>query len=53
MLRLTNLNPMAHLTCAGHTAWSWPTSWSFRKAGIENLMALGRRPPGGPLGRRR
>ena len=28
MLHLTNLNPMAHLTCAGHTAWSWRTSWS-------------------------
>lgn len=41
MLRLTDLNPMAHLTCAGHSRLELADILvSFRKAGIENLMAL-------------
>jgi methylenetetrahydrofolate reductase (NADPH) len=41
MLRLTALNPMAHLTCAGHTRLELADILvSFRKAGVENLMAL-------------
>ena len=47
MLRLTDLNPMAHLTCAGHTRLELADILvSFRKAGIENLMALAGDPPG-------
>ena len=49
MLRLTNLNPMAHLTCAGHTRLELADILvSFRKAGIENLMALAGDPPEDP-----
>jgi methylenetetrahydrofolate reductase (NADPH) len=53
MLRLTALNPMAHLTCAGHTRLELADVLvSFRKAGIENLMALAGDPvdgqPSGP-----
>ena len=41
MLRLTALNPMAHLTCSGHTRLELADILvGFRKAGIENLMAL-------------
>lgn len=41
MLKLTALNPMAHLTCAGHSRLELADILvSFRKAGIENLMAL-------------
>jgi len=46
MLRMTTLNPMAHLTCAGHTRLELADILvSFRKAGIENLMALAGDPP--------
>jgi methylenetetrahydrofolate reductase (NADPH) len=46
MLRLTALNPMAHLTCAGHSRLELADILvSFRKAGVENLMALGGDPP--------
>ena len=49
MLRLTTLNPMAHLTCAGHDRLELADILvSFRKAGIENLMALAGDPVGGP-----
>ncbi|HMK95986.1 MAG TPA: methylenetetrahydrofolate reductase [Acidimicrobiales bacterium] len=49
MLRLTNLNPMAHLICAGHTRLELADILvEFRKLGIENLMALGGDPPEGP-----
>jgi methylenetetrahydrofolate reductase (NADPH) len=50
MLRLTALNPMAHLVCAGHTRLELADILvSFRKAGIENLMALGGDPVPRPL----
>jgi methylenetetrahydrofolate reductase (NADPH) len=46
MLRLTALNPMAHLTCAGHTRLELADVLvNFRKAGVQNLMALGGDPP--------
>lgn len=46
MLRLTKLNPMAHLTCAGHTRLELADILvSLRKAGVENLMALAGDPP--------
>ena len=46
MLRLTALNPMAHLTCAGHSRLELADILvGFRKAGVENLMALGGDPP--------
>jgi methylenetetrahydrofolate reductase (NADPH) len=46
MLRLTSLNPMAHLTCAGHTRLELADILvSLRKAGVENLMALAGDPP--------
>lgn len=42
MLRLTNLNPMAHLTCSGHSRLELADILvTLRKAGVENLMALG------------
>jgi methylenetetrahydrofolate reductase (NADPH) len=49
MLRLTALNPMAHLTCAGHSRLELADILvTFRKAGIENLMALAGDPLEGP-----
>jgi len=49
MLRLTALNPMAHLTCTGHSRLELADILvSFRKAGVENLMALGGDPPATP-----
>jgi methylenetetrahydrofolate reductase (NADPH) len=51
MLRVTALNPMAHLVCAGHSRLELADILvSFRKAGIENLMALGGDPPTGSPG---
>ena len=42
MLRTTTLNPMAHLTCVGHSRLELAEILvDFRKAGVENLMALG------------
>jgi methylenetetrahydrofolate reductase (NADPH) len=42
MLRLTALNPMAHLTCTGHSRLELADILvGFRKAGVENLMSLG------------
>jgi methylenetetrahydrofolate reductase (NADPH) len=53
MLRTTNLTPMAHLTCVVHTRLELAEILvDFRKAGIENVLALGGDPPppeeGGP-----
>jgi methylenetetrahydrofolate reductase (NADPH) len=48
MLRTTSLNPMAHLVCVAHTRLELAEILvNFRKAGIENLMALGGDPPTG------
>jgi methylenetetrahydrofolate reductase (NADPH) len=49
MVRLTNLNPMAHLICASHTRLELADILvGFRKAGVENLMALAGDPPTAP-----
>jgi methylenetetrahydrofolate reductase (NADPH) len=49
MLRATTLTPMAHLVCAGHTRLELADILvSLRKAGVENLMALGGDPPADP-----
>ncbi|HXW33360.1 MAG TPA: methylenetetrahydrofolate reductase, partial [Acidimicrobiales bacterium] len=48
-LRTTNLVPMAHLICVAHTRLELAEILvSFRKAGVENLMALGGDPPTDP-----
>jgi methylenetetrahydrofolate reductase (NADPH) len=42
MLHMTTLTPMAHLTCVGHTRLELAEILvEYRKAGVENLMALG------------
>jgi methylenetetrahydrofolate reductase (NADPH) len=49
MLRLTTLNPMAHLTTTGHTRLELADILvNFRKSGVENLMALAGDPPTDP-----
>ena len=49
MLRTTTLTPMAHLICVAHTRLELAEILvSFRKAGVENLMALGGDPPADP-----
>ncbi len=49
MLHTTNLNPMAHLICVAHTRLELADILvSLRKAGVENLMALGGDPPEDP-----
>ena len=49
MLRTTTLTPMAHLICVAHTRLELADILvEFRKAGIENLMALGGDPPTDP-----
>jgi methylenetetrahydrofolate reductase (NADPH) len=46
MLKTTSLNPMAHLICVAHTRLELAEIMvDFRKAGVENLMALGGDPP--------
>jgi methylenetetrahydrofolate reductase (NADPH) len=54
MLRTTSITPMAHLICAGHTRLELAEILvDLRKAGVENLMALGGDPPnedGAPAG---
>ena len=46
MLHVTTLVPMAHLVCAGHRRLELAEILvDYRKAGIENLMALGGDPP--------
>lgn len=45
----TNLTPMAHLICTGHTRLELAEILvDLRKAGVENLMALGGDPPADP-----
>src|SRR5579875_761218 len=49
MLRTTSLTPMAHLICVAHTRLELADILvQFRKAGVENLMALGGDPPTDP-----
>jgi methylenetetrahydrofolate reductase (NADPH) len=49
MLHTTKLVPMAHLVCVAHTRLELADILvSLRKAGIENLMALGGDPPEDP-----
>ena len=49
MLRTTGLTPMAHLICAAHTRLELAEILvELRKAGVENLMALGGDPPTDP-----
>jgi methylenetetrahydrofolate reductase (NADPH) len=49
MLKTTSLNPMAHLICVAHTRLELAEILvDFRKAGVENLMALGGDPPTDP-----
>ena len=49
MLRTTTLTPMAHLICVAHTRLELAEILvDFRKAGVENLMALGGDPPTDP-----
>ena len=49
MLRITNLVPMAHLICVAHTRLELAEILvELRKAGVENLMALGGDPPTDP-----
>ena len=49
MLHTTSLNPMAHLICVAHTRLELADILvDYRKAGIENLMALGGDPPTEP-----
>jgi methylenetetrahydrofolate reductase (NADH) len=49
MLHTTKLNPMAHLICVAHSRLELADILvSFRKAGIENVMALGGDPPQDP-----
>ena len=49
MLRTTSLNPMAHLICVAHTRLELAEILvNFRKAGVENVLALGGDPPADP-----
>jgi methylenetetrahydrofolate reductase (NADPH) len=49
MLHTTSLNPMAHLICVAHSRLELADILvSLRKAGVENLMALGGDPPADP-----
>ena len=49
MLHTTNLVPMAHLICVAHTRLELADILvALRKAGVENLMALGGDPPEDP-----
>jgi methylenetetrahydrofolate reductase (NADPH) len=49
MLRATSLVPMAHLICVAHTRLELADILvELRKAGVENLMALGGDPPADP-----
>src|ERR1700685_4606947 len=46
MLRTTSLTPMAHLLCVEHSRLELAEGLvAFRKAGVENLLALGGDPP--------
>jgi methylenetetrahydrofolate reductase (NADPH) len=49
MRAITTLNPMAHLICVGHSRLELAEILvDLRKAGVENLMALGGDPPTDP-----
>jgi methylenetetrahydrofolate reductase (NADPH) len=49
MLRTTTLTPMAHLICVAHTRLELAEILvAYRKAGVENLMALGGDTPDDP-----
>ncbi len=49
MLHTTALNPMAHLICVAHSRLELAEILvSFRKAGVNNLLALGGDPPTDP-----
>ena len=49
MLHTTPLNPMAHLICVAHSRLELAEILvSFRRPGVENLMALGGDPPEDP-----
>jgi len=49
ILRTTTLTPMAHLVCVAHTRLELAEILvSYRRAGVENLMALGGDPPADP-----
>ncbi|HET6812236.1 MAG TPA: methylenetetrahydrofolate reductase [Acidimicrobiales bacterium] len=49
ILRTTTLTPMAHLICVAHTRLELAEILvDLRKAGVENLMALGGDPPTNP-----
>jgi methylenetetrahydrofolate reductase (NADPH) len=49
MLHTTSLEPMAHLICVAHTRLELADILvAYRKAGVENLMALGGDPPPDP-----
>jgi methylenetetrahydrofolate reductase (NADPH) len=49
MLHTTCLNPMAHIICVAHTRLELADILvALRKAGVENLMALGGDPPADP-----
>ena len=49
MLKTTALNPMAHLICVAHTRLELAEILvNLRKAGVENLLALGGDPPADP-----
>src|SRR4051794_365046 len=51
MLRTTALTPMAHLTCAAHSRLDLAEILvRYRRAGVENVLALGGDPPGGAGG---
>jgi len=49
ILRTTTITPMAHLICVAHSRLELAEILvSFRRAGVENLMALGGDPPTDP-----
>ncbi len=51
MLRTTTLVPMAHLICVAHSRLELAEILvAYRRAGVENLMALGGDPPADPEG---
>jgi methylenetetrahydrofolate reductase (NADPH) len=48
MLRTTSLNPMAHLTCVGHSRLDLAEILvNYRRAGVHNVLCLGGDPPAG------